>query len=533
MHTSGALDAVWVHTFPYSKIPKFPKLNKDLDTGVLVIGSGISGVSIAYELVKSGAKVTMIEARDMLSGETGRTSGHLSSDLDSCYQDIVSKHGKEGGRIAAESQQWAVERIGQIAKELGIECEYRKLRSYTISEHERGTKEHDDDTEELKKEAQTEAELGLHCKFDPELTIKGWSGSVDQRGGIVYEDHATFHPTKYVAGILEWLKKQPNFEGYSRTRALNIEQKGFNIPVVNVHIGEKAVETTTEDGNTIHASAVVEATVIPLQKLSLIVEQEWMRTYCIAIRMPKGTMEDCLIYDSADAYKYGRLTACDEKDDYFILGGCDEAVGQHDDYDARYAELEEWTRKRFPQAGSLDYRWSGQVFEPVDLVAYIGRATGQDRIYVVTGDSGNGLTHGTIAGQLIPDLILDRPNKWQELYDPQKRMGSIIKSLPHMIAHDVQVNAQYKRFAQSDIKDIEDLGIGKGGVLNGATSKPLAVYKDESGQIHKMSAICPHLKGVVCWNDSEKSWDCPIHGSRFARDGTAICGPTKAGLAAA
>ncbi|KAI4128407.1 MAG: hypothetical protein LQ347_004188 [Umbilicaria vellea] len=99
-----------------------------------------------------------------------------------------------------------------------------------------------------------------------------------------------------------------------------------------------------------------------------------------------------------------------------------------------------------------------------------------------------------------------------------------------MIAHDLQINSQYKRFLQSDIKDIEELPVGCGGVLNPKTSKPIAVYKDESGGVHKFSALCPHLQGVVCWNNVEKSWDCPIHGSRFSKDGVQIIGPAKAGL---
>ncbi|KAK4924006.1 hypothetical protein LTR66_016482, partial [Elasticomyces elasticus] len=437
-HTSGATDPVWIHDVPYSKIPTFPKLEQDTEADVLIIGSGISGTSIAYELVKQGKHVVMIEARDMLSGETGRTSGHLSSDLDSAYQEIVSKHGKDGARLAAESQQWAVERVGEISKELGIECEYRRLKGYTVSQYEKGTKDHDDDIADLQKEAQTAADLGLDCSWQQNFAIQGWDGGKDQRDAIVYNNQATFHPTKYVVGLLEWLKKQSNFQAYSRTRAVNIETKGLNIPIVNVHIGDKTVETSTLDGQTIKSESVVEATCVPLQKLSLIVEQEWMRTYCIAMKIPKGAMEDCLVYDSAEAYKYARLTACDEQNDYFIVGGCDHAVGQEADYDARYKELEDWSRARFTKVGQVDYRWSGQVFEPVDILAFIGRATGKDRVYVVTGDSGNGLTHGTIAGKLISDMIVGNANPWQDIYDPQKRLGSIAKSLPHMVAHDVQ-----------------------------------------------------------------------------------------------
>jgi Rieske Fe-S protein len=211
-----------------------------------------------------------------------------------------------------------------------------------------------------------------------------------------------------------------------------------------------------------------------------------------------------------------------------VVGGGDHKVGQADTV-APFKELEEWTRARFPQATTIDYKWSGQIFEPVDFMAFIGKNQGNKHIYIITGDSGNGLTHGVLAGKLIADSITEQPNEWISAYDP-KRLASIAKSASSMLSHDLQINAQYKRFAQSDITDIEDLVPGEGGVLNTGTSKPLAVYKDEGGQIHKFSALCPHLKGVVCWNSTEKSWDCPVHGSRFSKDGVQLCGPSKMGL---
>ena len=526
--TSGATDPVWTKTLPYSKIPTFPKLEQDLEADVLVVGSGIAGVSIAYELVKQGTQVTMVEARDMLSGETGRTSGHLSSDQDDGYTEIAKKHGDKGARIAAESHQWAIGRVGEISEELGIDCEYRVVKAYTVSQFPHGTKDHESDVSELKQDAQAAKKAGLDATFEEGFAVPGWDGAVDQRDAIVLGKQGAFHPTKYVVGILEWLKKQPNFQGFSRTRVAEIKEKGIEVPIVKVHLGRKDIDVTTTDGHTINANHVVEATCVPLQRLSLIAEMEYQRTYCIAVRIPKGAIEDCQIYDSAEAYKYVRQTECDENDNYLIVGGCDHAVGQENEQDERYTELEQWTRDRFTKAGTVDFKWSGQIFEPVDSMAYIGQNSGMNRVYVVTGDHGNGLTHGTIAGKLISDMILGKENSWSELYDPRRRNGSIVKELPSMLAHDIQINTQYKRFLQSDITDVEDLGLEQGGVLNTKTSKkPIAVYKDGEGKIHRMSALCPHMKGVLCWNKSEKSWDCPVHGSRFSKDGKQICGPAN------
>lgn len=293
------------------------------------------------------------------------------------------------------------------------------------------------------------------------------------------------------------------------------------------------VRVKTMDGHTITATDVVKATAVPLQKLSIVTEMAFYRTYCVAIRVPKGEIEDCLIYDEAEMYKYVRFTACDEKDDYLVIGGCDHKVGQEHNAQIRYKELEEWVRVRFPFAGSVDYKWSGQIYEPVDFMAFIGKNQGQRHTYVVTGDSGNGLTHGVLAGRLIADEIAGIHNPWTSLYSPS-RLVSIAKSLPTMIEHDLQVNTQYRRYLECDIRDIEDLAPNSGGVMhNGlAGQQPVAVYKDEKGKAHELSAVCPHMKGVVCWNAAEKSWDCPVHGSRFGWDGVCIEGPAKRGLTA-
>ncbi|KAL2023279.1 hypothetical protein VTK56DRAFT_3017 [Thermocarpiscus australiensis] len=524
MHTSGASDPVWVHKQPYSALPRFPSLAQDLTADVCVVGAGIAGISTAYELVSRGRQVVLLEARDALAGESGRTSGHLTNDLDDGYLAIAKKHGEGGARVAAESHAWARDRVGEIVDRLGIECEYRKVTAYDVSQYARGSEGYEKEMEQLREEAEMQRRIGIETRFDENLTVRGWTGKPDQRGGLVAENQATFHPTKYLAGVLAWLKQQPNFQCYTRTRVMSISEKGAEL----LGMGHKSVEIKTESGYTVKAEHAVEATCIPLQKLSVVAELEYYRTYCIAVRIPKGSVEDCLLYDNAEEYKYVRLTACDDKDDYLVVGGCDHKVGQEETL-PRFDELEKWTRERFTQAGNVDYRWSGQIMEPIDFMAFIGKNQGNDKIYIVTGDSGDGLTHGVLAGRLIADEIDGVPNKWASLYSP-KRLGSIIKSLPSMIAHDLQINVQYKRYLKTDITDIEDLALGSGGVLNSAAKKPVAVYKDENGKVHTYSALCPHMKGVVCWNAAEKSFDCPVHGSRFSKDGVCIIGPAKANL---
>jgi len=491
MHTDGATDSIWSRGDPYSSRPRFPKLTKDIETDVLVIGAGITGISAAYELVKRNHNVVMVEAREVVSGQTDRTSGHLASALDDGYVAIRQKHGEEGAKIARESHKWALQRVGEIAKELGFDCEYRQLDSYQISQYDRSDSKHQDEMKELKEESDYARSIGVECEFKSDLTIPGWTGKIDQRGGIYYTGEATFNPTKYCFGVLAWLNKQNKFKCYTHTRVQDIEEKGGVLGFNN-----KYAQVSTEDGNKITCNDVVMATCVPLQKLSVIVEMEYNRTYCIAARIPKDSYKDCLIYDNADAYKYIRFTACDDIDDYIVVGGGDHKVGQEGNEADRFDELEKWTRERFTQITTIDYRWSGQVYDPHDYMAFIGLNPGTKHTYIWTGDSGNGLTHAILGAKIIADGIEGKENTWAKLYDPS-RVTSLLKAAKEIIVDDLQVNLQFKRWLQTDINDIEDLGKGQGGILNKGLDKPIAVYKTEDGEVRKLSAVCPHLKGML------------------------------------
>ena len=470
MDTSGETDPVWVHQEPYSNRPRFPKLNKDIQTEVCVIGSGVAGISSAYELVTRGVMVTMIEAREVLSGESGRTSGHLSSALDAPYTEIAKKHGQAGARDAASSHAWAIKRVGEIAKQLRIECEYRILPDYEISQYEKGHPKHDEEMQMLKEDVNKAVELGIPASYAANHAIKGWDGKRDQRDVAIFQHQATFHPTKYLNGVLKWLAQQPNFDCYTHTRMMSVEEKGLI---------SKEVVVGTADGHSITCKDAIEATCVPLQKLSIVVELMYFRTYCIAIRVAKGSIEDCLINDQADPYHYIRFTACDEKDDYLVIGGYDHKVGQEQE-DGRFAALETWVRARFTKAGTVDYKWSGQIFNSVDEVAFIGLNQGKKHTYVVTGDTGHGLTHGVLAGKLLADEIQGMNNEWSKLYNP-KRLPPL-SSLPSMLAHDVQINMQYTRInlllAQTPFSRTLVVGLGKimGNVLlPSSSSKSVAV----------------------------------------------------------
>jgi Rieske Fe-S protein len=211
-----------------------------------------------------------------------------------------------------------------------------------------------------------------------------------------------------------------------------------------------------------------------------------------------------------------------------IVGGEDHKTGQADDGEERFARLEAWTRERFPQIRGFEYRWSGQVMEPVDSLAFIGRnPSDHDNVYVATGDSGNGMTHGTIAGLLITDLIAGRQNPWARVYDPSRTPLTAAKEFA---AENVNVAAQYVDLVTpGDVTDSGQLAPGQGAVIRRGITK-VAVYRTPDGELHERSAICTHLGCVVHWNSLETTWDCPCHGSRFGIDGHVVNGPALSPL---
>jgi Rieske Fe-S protein len=210
-----------------------------------------------------------------------------------------------------------------------------------------------------------------------------------------------------------------------------------------------------------------------------------------------------------------------------IVGGEDHRTGQAHDTDARFDCLEEWARERFPQIEHTDFRWSGQVMEPVDGLGFIGRNPGSENIFIATGDSGHGLTHGTIAGMLIRDLIDGADSPWKRLYDPSRKT---LKAAREFARYNLNVARQYLGVVTAgESRSPESIPHGTGAVIRRGVEK-IAVYCDEDGQRHEYSAVCPHLGCIVDWNETEKTWDCPCHGSRFSCDGKVINGPANSGL---
>jgi Rieske Fe-S protein len=285
----------------------------------------------------------------------------------------------------------------------------------------------------------------------------------------------------------------------------------------------------TIDGHQISAGSAVLATNAPIGERGPVTPQESpFRTYVLAAAVPKGAIEDVLYWDTEDPYHYVRLHPWGESD-LLLVGGEDHRSGTSDDADERLGNLETWARHRFPEMGDVRYRWSGQCLETPDFAAFIGRQPGTDRLYMASGDSGQGITHGVVAGMLIADLIDSDDHPWARVYDPARTPP---KAIGNFLSGAIDVAKNFlEKFAGGDVESEDELIPGTGGIMRVGGHK-VAVCRDEQGRIHRLSEACTHMGCGVRWNSFEQCWDCPCHGSQFGPDGAVLNAPAVKPLAA-
>ena len=507
--TSGSNASYWVDS---SQQLQFTPLNENIETQVAIIGAGISGITTAYCLAKEGKKVVVIEDGLVGSGETGRTTAHIVNALDDRYTDIEKYHGFDGSKYAAESHTAAVDFIESTCISENIDCGFKRLDGYLFLHPS-------DEKQTLERELEATHRAGI-----PTELIEGVPG-IDFENGpcLKFPNQAQFHPLKYINALSQKIIELGG-KIYTGTRAVEVKEgliktKNFEIKAEHIVV---ATNTPMNDRVTMHT------------------KQYPYRTYVIAAKISKSAVSSpALWWDTGDQnsewvsmpYNYVRTQDFDDDNYLIICGGADHKTGQADreeiSEEDRYSILEDWLRKRFSAMQEIVYRWSGQVIEPLDSMGYIGKNPGDKNIFIVTGDSGNGMTHGTIAGILLTDLIFGRENPWEKLYSPSrislKVTGDYIKEAANMAAQYADL------ITKSDLESSQELGVGEGAIISHHLKK-YAVYKDENGSVKAYSAICPHLGCVLSWNGDEKSFDCPCHGSRFTCQGQLMNGPAISDL---
>jgi glycine/D-amino acid oxidase-like deaminating enzyme/nitrite reductase/ring-hydroxylating ferredoxin subunit len=499
---SQATTSIWMAT---ANTPSPSPLKESIRTDICIIGAGIAGLTTAFLLGREGRSVVVLDDGMIGGGMTGRTTAHLSNAYDDRYVEIEKLHGAEASRLTAESHSAAIDKIAEIVSREKIDCNFEWVDGFLFGATP-------DAVDLLNDELAAAHRAGL---TGVEKVTRAPVKSFDTGVALRFPRQAQFHPLQYLDGLARAIVRDGS-RIFGQTHATKFE-------------GGTEARVETSHGPVVTSEVVVVATNTPVNDLVAIhTKQAPYVTYVIGVRVPKGSVTRALYWDTGDPYHYLRLQS-ENGHDVLIVGGEDHKTGQENDGNERFARLEQWTRERFPQMGEVEYRWSGQVMEPVDGLAYIGRnPLDDDNVYIATGDSGQGMTHGTIAGMLLTDLIQGRENEWEDLYSPSRLR---VKSLPEYASENINVAGQYADYVTAgDIKSESELKPSEGAIMREGISK-IAVYRDEAGAVHKLSATCPHLGCVVAWNSTEQTWDCPCHGSRFSANGHVYQGPANSNLA--
>lgn len=510
----GDTESLWMGTAGF---PAYDPLDGDATADVCVIGAGWAGLSTAYHLVKAGRSVIVLDDGPVGGGESGRTTAHMTGAMDDRIYVLEHVHGEEGARLTVESHLAAVNRMEEIVRLEDIDCDFERVDGYLFLAP-------GDELDILTREKEAAMRAGF---ADVELLDRAPIADWESGPALRFPRQAQLHALRYLTGLAAAIVRHGG-RIHSRTHVTSVQ-------------GGAPCTVETEGGARVRASAVCVCTNSPITDLVVTpAKMAPYRTYVIAARVPRGSVMPGLYWDTADPYHYVRLQRLDEEEgiskgetrwDALIVGGEDRKTGHHSNGADRFAALEEWMRQRWPQARDVTYRWSGQVLEPNDYLAYIGRnPDGAQNVYIATGDSGQGTTHGTIAGMLLTDLIMGRESPWAKLYDPH-RLSLRAAPAEELARENIDVAVHYVKdyLSPGDVASADDIPRGEGRVVRRGLSK-VAAFRDDSGTLHERSAVCTHLKCIVAWNSTEKTWDCPCHGSRFDPYGKVLNGPAMTDL---
>ncbi|MDI9640336.1 FAD-dependent oxidoreductase [Oscillatoria amoena NRMC-F 0135] len=479
----------------------YSQLQQDITVDVAIVGGGITGLTTALLLQRSGVKVALLEASTLGSGVTGYTTAHLTEVLDTRYKTLLSDFEEDVAQLVAASHRSAIERIADLVVEEQIDCDFQRLPGYLYSESE-------EDLSTLEAEVEAAHQLGVRATLTSEVPLP-----FPVKAGIIFPEQAQFHATKYVNGLAKAFVRLGG-QIFENTRVLDVT---FNSENARVYT----------QLNTVTARYVVLATHTPIHDLKRLSELAIFatkvspyRSYVLGVRL-NSPLPQGLFWDTAEPYHYTR-TYTDASGELAIIGGADHRTGEMADTEEPYQRLEAYARSHYDVA-SIDYRWSAQLYEPIDGLPFIGQSPINSQLYLATGFSGNGMTFGTLAAMLIADQILGRKNPWTQLYDANRIKP--LASAQQFIAHNVDVATRFiaDRF-KADAHQLSQVAFDEGKILD-IEGKQVAAYRDPEGNIQTLSAVCTHLGCIVEWNIAEKSWDCPCHGGRYSTSGQVLNGP--------
>jgi glycine/D-amino acid oxidase-like deaminating enzyme/nitrite reductase/ring-hydroxylating ferredoxin subunit len=496
-------ESYWMHS---TDATRFAPLTDDLtgpDTvDVAVVGGGIAGLSTAWEAARAGRSVVVLEADRIAAGVSGHTTAKITAQHTLIYDRLRRKHGAEAAELYAASQTDALEHIAAVAGELGIDCGLERRPAVTYS-RDPGARP------ELRAEAAAAKEAGLDARYTEETGLPfAVAGAVHVAG------QAQFHPRAYLLGLAADLVAR-GAAVYERTRVTGLRE------------GEPG-RLTTESGATVAARDVVVATHYPVfDRALLFARLSPRRELVVAAPLDPADDPDGMYITEGEGKRSVRTAPLPDGGRLLVVTGEDFTPGHPGagGVTGRFRALDAWMHEHFP-VGATAYRWAAQDNDPSDRIALVGPLhPAARRTWVATGFGGWGMTGGALAGRLLAELMAGRSPRWAGLYDP-RRLRTVLKEAPTLLRQQAEVGLHFAgdRLRTTHVDDIGQVPPGTAAVVRIGGTR-CAVYREEDGTTHAVSARCTHLGCLVAFNDAERTWECPCHGSRFAVDGTVVHGP--------
>ena len=495
---SGRPISVWLDTTPETNYKSLPG---DIETETLVIGAGIAGLTTAMLLVEEGKEIVLIDSKRIARDVTGNTTAKITSLHGLIYKKLIEKHGESKARLYGEAQQAGLEKIVEIIEKKKIDADLTREPAYTYTEKT-------ENIEKLREEAKAAKKLGLPASFVRETPFPF------MRGAVRFDNQAQFHPRKYLLAIAKSISRKKNCQIYENTRALDIIETEENLLV------------KTNKGN-IKAKNVVLATHFPFyDKGRFYARLSPYRSYVIGVRVRENLPEG--MFYSLDDNTHSFRTQMLKNGRILLMGGEDHPLGDGAVNAVKYLrKVRSYAKERF-SLRFTEYYWDNEDYATADGLPYIGLSPKSKKIYLACGFDGWGMTNGTVAGMMISDMILGKENPWISLFDPSRK--DLVKS-PGKIFYGGLNFLKSKRPGSVGRKFGLPTGFQRGEArIIEVGGKKVAVYRDKAGEIYKLSPKCTHMDCSVKWNNLEKTWDCPCHGSRFNYDGKVLHGPANEDL---
>ncbi len=497
MDRDGFTTSIW-----QTSMASYPSMLKHFPSSVfdvVIVGGGITGLSLALLLQQGGKKCIVIEAHELGFGATAGTTAHINSFLETPYHQIAKDFSDESARQVALAVQDAINLIRKNVSGLNIDCDFSLQSGYMYSQD-------DKQTEELNKIVDYSRKIGIQVDFS---SGKGFPFPYQKLA--MFRDQAQFHPLKYVFGLAKEFERCGGaILQYCRAEKLDKDNQ---------------LCTLVTDLGDLRAKQVVYATHTPSGLNVLHTLLGSYRSYVLGVELAIDDYPPGLVYDMEEPYHYFRLHQVKGRK-YLLMGGADHKTGNVDDTSKPYEDLQLFLEKKLPMS-KIVYHWSSQVYEPAEGLAYIGESPGESEdVFVATGYGGDGMVYSHISALVLGELILKGKPSYDNVFSPKRikplaAFGSFAKENVDVVQELVS-----GYLTKDKIEAAWDLKPGEGRVVN-YEGKKMGLYRDASDMLYAVNPVCPHMKCIVQWNSTEKSWDCPCHGSRFSVTGELLTGPAR------